>query len=400
MADRVGELVAGRFEIERLLGVGGGGSSVWVAHEWATQTRVALKLLVATDPQEQQRFERGAILAESLEHPNIARVMEHGRDGDLHWISMELLEGETLAARMGAVGKTMSPKAAVLIADQILAALEAAHAGEIVHRDLKPANLFLTPTPDGDHVRILDFGIARLVGPSAAERFGPFFPDDEPIAPELEREVTGEHRICGTPEYMAPEQIMGADPDIRSDFYALGIILYRMVSGQTPFRARTRFEIYHRHLHEAPPPLPPLVFAPLSFAAAIQRAMAKNPTDRFGSAAEMRATLRASVGMAPIKRLKLFPTEYEVRAISEPEGFGQLPTNPLGISPLPIAPAADGVVAPPAPAPKPQRRRLLGLVSACAIIAAAVAYFAVAQGNDTPAKPSISSTSPPASNRF
>ena len=402
VADRVGDLVAGRFEVERLLGVGGGGSAVWVAHEWATQTRIALKLLVTTDAQEQQRFERGALLAESLEHPNIARVMEHGRDGDLHWISMELLEGETLASRMGTVGKTMTPKAAVQIADQILAALEAAHAGEIVHRDLKPANLFLTPTPDGDRVRILDFGIARLVGPNAAERFGPFFPDDEPIAPELEHEVTGEHRICGTPEYMAPEQIMGADPDIRSDFYALGIILYRMVSGQAPFRARTRYEIYHRHLHEAPPPLPPLVLAPLSFASAIARAMSKNPADRFGSAAEMRATLRASVGMAPIKRLKLFPTEYEIRAAPEPTGFGQLPTNPLGMSPLPLAAPADPdpVPAPPASAPKRTRRRLFGLVGVGAIIAAAVAYFAVAKGNDAPAKPSISSTSPPASDRF
>jgi len=384
-----------------MLGVGGAGSSVWVARDTKNDERVALKLLLSTDPQELARFERGAILAASLRHPNIARVFEHGKDGELAWISMELLQGETLATRL-AVARTVTPKTAVLLADQVLAALEHAHGGEIVHRDLKPANLFVAPAAPGsgeaERVLILDFGIARLVGPSAAERFGPFFPDDDPIAPELESEVTGEHRICGTPEYMSPEQILGGEPDIRSDFYALGIILYRMVGGHLPFRARTRYEIYHRHLHETAPPLPPIVMAPIPFAAVLHRAMAKNPSDRFGSAAEMRTALRASVGMIPVKRPRLFPTELEVRALPESASFGQLPTHPVSISPLPLpVPAAA-----PVPTAPPRRSRapvIYSAISIAALILALVAYLTLTRasndGGTPPPKPSISSTTSP-----
>jgi len=386
-----------------MLGVGGAGSSVWVARDAETGERVALKLLLTQDQQEQARFERGAVLAASLHHPNIARVFEHGRDGELAWISMELLVGDTLATRLS-VAKTMNPKAAVLIADQLLAALEHAHACEIVHRDLKPANLFITPAaPDSgeaERALILDFGIARLVGPSAAERFGPFFPDDDPLAPELGAEVTGEHRICGTPEYMSPEQILGNEPDIRSDIYSLGIMLYRMVGGQLPFRARTRFEVYHRHLHEVAPPLPPLVVAPIPFSAALQRAMAKYPAARFGSAAEMRTALRASVGMTPVKRPRLFPTELEARALPEPASFGHLPLHPVGISPLPLAPAPTPPAVALAPAPRRSRSRVVfSAISIAALILGLVAYLTLTGGNQdgaqSPVKPSVSNTATP-----
>jgi len=389
-----------------MLGVGGAGSSVWVAYDPKRDERVALKLLLTNDSQEQARFERGAILAASLQHPNIARVYEHGKDGELAWVSMELLAGETLATRLS-VSKAVTPKVAVALADQVLAALEHAHAGEIVHRDLKPANLFITPaSADGstpEQVLILDFGIARLVGPSAAERFGPFFPDDDPIAPELEGEVTGEHRICGTPEYMAPEQILGGEPDIRSDFYALGIILYRMVGGQLPFRARTRYEVYHRHLHETAPPLPPVVMAPIAFVAVLQRAMSKDPSARFGNAAEMRSALRASVGMVPVKRHKLFPTEFELRAVPEPAAFGQLPTHPVGISPLPLAPSPVSTAAAserPAMVVRSRRSRVVySALSLAALILALVAYLTLTRsdndGATSPVKSSVSNTSSP-----
>lgn len=398
IVDRRGQRIAERFEVLRLLGVGGQGSSVWVARDERLGIEVALKLLVARDPSEAARFERGAILGRSLEHDGVAPVMDHGKDGELAWVSMRLLVGETLAARIG-VASTMSARDAVLIADQVLAALEHAHAVEIVHRDLKPANLFLVADPDPaittPRVKILDFGIARLVGPSAAERFGPFFPDDEPIAPELESEVTGQHRICGTPEYMAPEQILGGDPDPRSDLYALGVILYRLVSGQLPFRARTRYEVYHRHLHEPPQPLSARVSVPIPFAAAIQRALAKSAADRFPNAREMREVLRASVGLPPVKRPSLFPTELEPPPTREPQASASASAlDPVGVSPLPSLPRArttttqrPAIVELP-PAPRPRRGRVFfGALSIGALLAVGLAAYLLTAGESTEPPP-------------
>jgi serine/threonine-protein kinase len=308
---------------------------------------------------------------------------------------MELLQGETLASRIG-VASTMSARHAVLLADQILAALEHAHANEIVHRDLKPANLFLVREGAGgasaDRVQILDFGIARLVGPTAAERFGPFFPDDDPIAPALESEVTGEHRICGTPEFMAPEQILGGEPDTRSDFYALGIILFRLVSGQLPFRARTRYEAYHRHLHEPPPSLAQRASVPIPFSLAVQRSLAKNVGERYPSASDMREALRASVGLPPVDRPKLFPSEFDIPMVAESEvvapdleafGLHTLSTPTANHAIEPVAPSA-----PPSSPARPAKRShfVYGALAAGAVLAAIATYLVLTlAGRDVPA---------------
>lgn len=330
IVDRRGTRI-GPFSIDAFLGVGGGGSSVWVARETVggprhtAERKIALKLLPwperAEELHEVTRFERGALLAESLDHPHIAKVFAHGRltasDAELLWVSMALLEGETLAEHASR-RKVVAPREAVELVDQVLAALEVAHAAGIVHRDLKPANLHVTRVSAADgaellpHVRVLDFGIARLTGATALERFGPFFPDDDPVAPQLEQEVTGQHRICGTPEYMAPEQILGAQPDPRSDLYAVGVILYRLLTGLLPFRGRTRYELYHRHLHDAPPPITPSLDVPLPLEATMHRALAKKPEDRFPDARAMRDALREAVGLPKVPRPRLFPTENEL----------------------------------------------------------------------------------------
>ncbi len=429
IVDRTGTRLE-RFLVSRFLGVGGGGSSVWVATETLSQAplvtrEVALKLLPLkdNDAQEQARFERGAILAESLDHPNIARVYAHGRmsapDGEVLWVTMELLAGDTLSA--AATGRRIfTPRGAVEIADQILSALELAHANGIVHRDLKPANLYLTPVTSDQgvahppHLRILDFGIARLTGRSAAERFGPFFPDDEPAAPELESEVTGQHRICGTPEYMAPEQILGGPPETRSDLYALGVILYRLLTGQLPFRARTRYEIYHRHLHDPAPPLPPGIKAPTPLAVAVFRALHKKAEDRFPDARAMRECLRDAVGMPPLQRPKLFPTDEFARPdlFALAPALSMLPAPAVGSpadthdvsihGPLPSAtpPAASPhLVAQhhPSPAPEPiastsSRRKVRIIAMACAalaLIGAGVALGLALSGESASAQPQV-----------
>lgn len=389
----------GPFSVDEFLGVGGAGSSVWVAREALGEARrggerkIALKFLPWPEREEERhevaRFERGAILAESLDHPHVAKVFAHGRltasDGDLLWVSMALLEGDTLAGH-AARRKIVPPREAVELVDQVLSALEVAHAAGIVHRDLKPANLHVSPSraPSGEelipHVRVLDFGIARLTGASAVERFGPFFPDDDPVAPELEQEVTGQHRICGTPEYMAPEQILGAPPDPRSDLYAVGVILYRLLTGQLPFRGRTRYELYHRHLHDKPPALSSGLSVPLPLEATMHRALAKKPEERFPDARTMRDALREAVGLSKVPRPRLFPTENE---LPRPERSVVVPLSLLPVAtPEPVE-VLGGEVEPAPPWPVlplpvlplpvlPRRRPWLLWVAAAALIGVGV----------------------------
>ncbi|MFO0744346.1 MAG: serine/threonine-protein kinase [Myxococcota bacterium] len=326
-----------RYAIDDFLGIGAAGS-VWRAQPDGQARPVALKILAASVDAEAQRFERGARLVEGLEHPHIARTLTHGRtdgeDGEvLLYVVMELLEGETLAAAQSRVKRFAVPEAA-RIADEVLSALEHAHARNIVHRDLKTSNLFLGP--DG-HVKLLDFGIAKIAG---GERVaGPFFPDDAVIGDE----VTGQHKICGTPEYMAPEQIVGAPADVRSDLYGVGIVLYKMLSGIVPFRARARFELYHRTCAPRRRAAPEEAEVPPALAAVVERALAKKPEDRFQSAREMRDALRAAVGKAPIADAgSLFPRTRpgEARPPSAPHATaaaraGLLPAVDLTPAPLP-----------------------------------------------------------------
>lgn len=314
----------GRYLLSRFLGVGGAGATVWAADDLlATKPpfEVAIKLLPVegVDKQEHLRFERGAVLAESLNHHHVAQVLEHGRmterGEEMVFQAMVLLEGDTLAAAL-AGRKRYSPKLSVALMDGVMAALEATHRADIIHRDLKPSNVFLTPAilAEGTEipwVRVLDFGIARLTNQQAAERFGPLFPDDEPLGPELGEEVTDEHRVCGTPEYMAPEQILGGVPDPRSDLYAVGVMLYRMVSGVLPFRAKTRYDLYRAHMNEAPPAFAPDLEIPKALSAVIAKALAKQPEQRFESAAQMRDAMRRAVGLEPIERPRLFPEEFD-----------------------------------------------------------------------------------------
>ncbi|MCC6619978.1 MAG: serine/threonine protein kinase [Deltaproteobacteria bacterium] len=317
--DRTGSRV-GRFTLEGFLGVGANGS-VWRAADEVGHP-VAVKLLLPRVPAEAQRFDRGARLAQGLDHPHVARTFGVGRltseEGELLYLDMELLDGETLAARLTHQPR-LSAEASARLVVQALHALEHVHARGIVHRDLKPSNLFLEREP-ADNVKILDFGIAKptaptgLTGRTEGSVVGPFLPDAPDEAVEAEaggaglehEEVTGQHKICGTPEYMAPEQIVGARPDARSDLYALGVVLHKALTGQLPFRGRTRAELYQQHLQAAPPPLPPDVEAPPALAAVVARALAKAPDDRFPSARAMREALAAAVGL-PSPRLAPTP---------------------------------------------------------------------------------------------
>lgn len=293
-----GRVFAHRFLIERLLGAGTSGGTVWSGFSIETQRPVAIKLVASTDVAEVKRFERGARISGMLQHPHIAAVNEHGREGEYNFLTMELLEGETLHRRFTRQ-RVASTAETVHIAEQVLDALGYAHQHGIVHRDIKLSNVFIAATPgDPLFVKVLDFGIAKWVDGASAESDHDGLRDDEdgPLDAD-ELAVTQAQQILGTPEYMAPEQVVGGAADVRSDLYALGIVMYRMLAGTHPFPAKTRTEMYQAHLSGVLPPTLPGVSAPLY--AVVTRALAKRPADRWENAAAMRSALQRAMAVQP-----------------------------------------------------------------------------------------------------
>jgi len=228
------------------------------------------------------RFFNEARAANTIQHPGIVEVLDFGRlASGASYIVMELLDGESLAARIGRGGR-LAPEAAVGIAVQAASALGAAHAKGIVHRDLKPDNLFVVPDPQfpaRERVKVLDFGIAKLAGGLQASA-------------SSVKTRTGV--LMGTPIYMSPEQCRGTRViDHRSDLYALGVILFEMVCGTPPFLSEGQGELIHMHIAE-PPPSPRRFNPEVSEAleATILRALAKDPAQRFQSMEDLAEALR------------------------------------------------------------------------------------------------------------
>jgi serine/threonine protein kinase len=259
----------------------GGMASVWRARDQVLARPVAVKVLhqhLSVDDGFIERFRREALAAARLAHPNIVAIYdtgsETGEDGmKRHYIVMEYCDGGTLAdinAGVGAVG----PGRAVAIGVSICDALEFAHGQGVVHRDVKPANVLMTS--DGT-LKVADFGIAKAAFVSS--------------------DITTTGAILGTVTYVSPEQARGLEPDARSDLYALGVVLYEMVSGRPPFQEESQIATAMRHLRDVPPP-PRSIRAgiPRALESVVMRALEKDPDDRFGSAREMRAALSASVG--------------------------------------------------------------------------------------------------------
>ncbi len=321
-----GVTFGGRWLIGRLLGVGGDGGSVWQATGGPAERDVAIKVLPASDTTAAQRFERGARISGMLEMRHITRVIEHGRADEWFYLVMELLEGETLQRFLSRVRRVPAIEVATF-ADQILQALEYTHASQVVHRDLKPANIYVCSGPDGKpFFKLLDFGISKHVlsdeaGPGAALTAPDVLlaSEDDDEAERLH--ITGQGQILGTPEYMAPEQITGGKIDARSDLYALGVLLYRLATGRLPFEAKTRVEMYRGHLFQTPPPIPDDVDLPADLLFIILRALAKQPGDRWSSAAAMRQAV-----VAARKKLLPTPTARAARPVVAPE-IDPIPTD-------------------------------------------------------------------------
>src|SRR5262247_706928 len=278
----------GAYQILAQLGRGGMGE-VHLALDTRLRRKVAIKLLPAeftADTGRVRRFEQEARAASALNHPNIITVHEIGeapiQDGNRRYIVTEYVEGETLRQRMnGAPRQKMNLSEAIDVASQIAAALSAAHEAGIAHRDIKPENVMLRR--DGI-VKVLDFGLAKLTEPSAPALDSPRggSPEVDSKDSTLIKNSTASGVVMGTPRYMSPEQARGEKVDARTDIFSLGVTLYEMITGRTPFAGKTPGEMIAAILRDEAPPLAEYAReAPPELQRLIGKALRKNREERY-----------------------------------------------------------------------------------------------------------------------
>ncbi|MGB0040125.1 MAG: serine/threonine-protein kinase, partial [Terriglobales bacterium] len=298
----------GPYEIESPLGEGGMGE-VYRALDTRLDRTVAVKVLashLSSSPELKQRMEREARAISALNHPHICHLFDIGSQGGIDYLVMEFLEGETLAERLCKGGLPLPEVLKIAIA--IAGALTAAHRQGIVHRDLKPGNIMLTH----GGAKLMDFGLAKANSPSlgvsgssppllSAART---MTKASPMSP-----LTTAGAIIGTIQYMAPEQLEGKEADARSDLFALGAILYEMVTGNRPFAGRSQISVASAILEKEPEPITathPLT--PPVFEQVVATCLAKNPDDRFQTAHDLSLQLNwIAEGKTPTAK----PAEYK-----------------------------------------------------------------------------------------
>jgi serine/threonine-protein kinase len=260
-----GRVLGGRYALGAMLGAGGM-AQVYRARDRVLQRTVAVKVLSSPydqDPDLVVRFGREARAAAALSHPNIVAVFDSRSDGEVHYLVMEYVDGETLAALLRREG-ALAPGRAVGIARAVCQALAAAHALWLVHRDTTPGNVLIS---SAGMVKVADFGIAKLAA---------------------EATLTGDGMLLGTAAYLSPEQAQGRPVDARSDLYALGCVLYELLTGAPPFAGDSPVAVASRQVTEQPEPPSrrnPQVSAALE--AVVLTALAKQPTDRYQTATAM-----------------------------------------------------------------------------------------------------------------
>jgi tRNA A-37 threonylcarbamoyl transferase component Bud32/tetratricopeptide (TPR) repeat protein len=258
----------GRYEVKGRLGQGAMGE-VFRAHDPVLNREVAIKRISAgldADDMVRRRFQREAQSAANLSHPNIITVYELGIEAEQFFMAMELLNGVDLKHVLAQRQMTLEER--LDVTEQICEGLAFAHSHGVVHRDLKPANIHILP---GGKVKIMDFGLARMSG----------------------SDMTSTGTVMGTPHYMSPEQVRGTRADTRSDVFSLGCVLYELLAGRKPFDAESMHAVLFKVLQEEPPPVLDLAPGlPPVLAQVVEKALAKDPMDRFQSAGEMLASIR------------------------------------------------------------------------------------------------------------
>ncbi|MFL5961564.1 MAG: protein kinase domain-containing protein [Gaiellaceae bacterium] len=273
----VGEVLSDRYEVEELVGTGGM-SSVFRAHDRLLDRKVALKVLhqqYTDDPEYVERFRREARAVAALSHPNIVTVIDRGEHENRQFIVFEYIDGENLKALIQRRGPA-PPATALELALQVARGLSFAHQRGLVHRDVKPQNVLL----NGDgQAKVTDFGIARSL--------------------DVQHGMTQTGTVLGTSDYIAPEQAQGQRVDEHTDVYSLGVVLYEMLTNEVPFPGENFVAVAMRHINEPPPAIRdkrPDVSPRLE--AAVQRAMAKQPEDRFPTMGDFCQELEANLAEA------------------------------------------------------------------------------------------------------
>jgi hypothetical protein len=265
------------YRIEQRLGRGGMGI-LYLALEPGLERRVALKLIApeaAADEVFARRFAEESRIAASIEHPNVVPIYAAGEEGGVPWIAMRYVAGSDLGRRLAREGK-LDPAEAVALIAQVGNGLDAIHAAGLVHRDVKPANVLLSGDQGSEHAYITDFGVARNVA--------------------TESGLTQTGRFVGTLDYVAPEQISGAPIDARVDVYALGCLLFKLLTGEVPFPREGEAARLYAHLND-PPPAPSLYVPalPMMLDDVVIRAMSKAPEDRYPSAGDLGRAAQAAL---------------------------------------------------------------------------------------------------------
>ncbi|MCA1619413.1 MAG: protein kinase [Acidobacteria bacterium] len=335
--------VFGNYKVTQKLGEGGMGE-VFRGVDMMLEREVAIKFLrpeLASQAQVVERFRSEAVTLAKLQHPNIATLYSFMRQGDSFIMVLEFVRGNTLDHVIQQRGAIPVDQALPIFC-QMLDGIQEAHSEGIIHRDIKPANMMLT---ERGTLKVLDFGIARILGTARMTRQG---------------------NIIGTIEYMSPEQVRGFETDARSDIYSLGMLLYEMLTARCPFDIQNEFELMKAQIEQYPVPprqLNPAI--PEVVEQAIWRSIHKDPAQRFQSASEFRAFL-LNAGFAATGRLEPLavgdPAAYGTRPVTQPPS--SYPPSPFATTPLqpglhtqsqaPAAPSQPGVAAPSNPGLPPQ----------------------------------------------
>ena len=283
----------GRYAVLERVG-GGGMAEVYRARDDLLGREVAIKVLherFSNDRSFVERFRREAQSAANLNHPNVVSLYDYGADDDTYFIVMEYIDGRSLADIISAEGPLL-PERAAEIASDVAQALDRAHSGGLVHRDVKPSNIMITDT---GQTKVTDFGIARALGGDG------------------EQTMTQTGMVIGTASYLSPEQAQGNPVDARSDVYALGVVLYEMLTGDPPFTGETPLAIAYKHVRENPEaPSSRNKDVPHALDAVTMKALAKNPDNRYASATDMHEDLQRFIAGQKVTATPVLADQTEV----------------------------------------------------------------------------------------
>ncbi|KZE38202.1 serine/threonine protein kinase [Bhargavaea cecembensis] len=368
----IGQRISGRYEILGLLG-GGGMSTVYLAQDIILDRPVAIKVLrqdFSDEDELRKRFQREALSATSLVHPNIVNIYDVGEDGDLQYLVMEYVEGQTLKEYIKDHAP-LDPAEAVEIMKQLCSGITAAHIHGIIHRDVKPQNILMDL--DGQ-VKLTDFGIAMALSATA---------------------LTRTNSVMGTVHYLSPEQARGGIATKRTDIYSLGIVLFEMLTGKLPFSGESAVSIALKHLQEQTPSVRALrPDIPQSLENVILKATAKDPAVRYSSADAMHRDLHTVLSPERSGEAPFEPPPIDEEATKAIPIITDEPASESTIGPKPVTPPSPET----SNVPKPKKKRqkwpfVLGGIVLLALITGVVLYMTGVIGTRQAEVPDVSGMS-------